>query len=85
MGQAQEETARVFDAVQQAGIAGHFDEDFLEDVAGVGLVAQEIEGEGEERLRMLIVKTLKVRRGGHFFWTGRLPASSLSIPGFWSQ
>ena len=52
----------VFDPFEQAGIPRHFDEQFLEDITRVGLVAQEIEHEGKNRLRVLIVKTLEVHR-----------------------
>ena len=38
----------------QKGI-GFYDEDFLEEVAGVGLVAGQIEQEGEQRLGVFVV------------------------------
>jgi hypothetical protein len=61
VGQADEKGPFLAHAVQQTFIAGEFDEQFLEQIAGIGLVAGEIEQKGKQRLSMFMVKALKLR------------------------
>ncbi len=50
---------------QQIRFAGELDENFLKQIARVGLVAGEVQEKGIKRLRVLVVEPFDVQAGGH--------------------
>ena len=65
MRQPDEKRAFVADAGQQFRVAGEFDENFLEQVARVGLVAGQIQEKGKKRLGVLVVEPFEFRSAPH--------------------
>lgn len=67
VGEAQEKGAFVAGVGEQIGLAGEFDENFLEDVARVGFVAGEIQKEREQRWRVFVVEPFEFGRHRNAF------------------
>ena len=61
MREPDEKGAFLADAGEQFRFAREFDENFLEQIARVGLVAREIEQKGVKRLRVFVVEPFDVR------------------------
>ena len=64
--ETEQKGARIFDAVEQAGPAGELDEHLLQQVAGVGLVARELEQKAEQRRRVRVVEAGEIGGGRHW-------------------
>lgn len=68
MGQADEKSAFLAHAIKQAGLSGELDEEFLQQIPGVGFVAGKIEQKREQSLGMGIVKAFEINGSRHVLW-----------------
>ena len=68
MGEADEKSTFLEHAIEQAGLPGELDEKFLQQIAGIGFVAGEIEQEREQGLGMGIVKAFEIKGSQHVLW-----------------